>query len=233
MGIKDFNCLVTHQSPAQRNCKNHPWGFLLRKQMQTSKVHSQVLLFKDSFPEVAQMSSAALAGLYLGKSSWLHLWGSSVTMLYIKLGLLRSVRSRFFIPNSWKDLFIVIMAQSVQLKQGWSHPMGHPQNVLCNSASRSYLIPLPVSCLSLEQNHPKQEEGTQTPLLASAEMLEHLQRGRTGLSSIPDLRRFKPPYHLSAEQPDNFQVSYGHQRCRIAELMKSNKSKKEPSYGPW
>lgn len=95
-----------------------------------------------------------------------------------------------------------------------------------------------ISCLTCQlfkfrkQNHPKPEEGTQTPLLASAERLEHLQRGRTGLPSVPNLRRFKPPSHLSAELSDNFQVSYNHQRSRIAELKKSNKSKKEPSYGP-
>lgn len=83
-----------------------------------------------------------------------------------------------------------------------------------------------------KQKHPKQEKGTQIPLLASAEWLELLQRGRTPLSSIPNLKRFKPPSHLSGEQPDNFQVSFGQGRSRTAELMKSNKSKKEPSYGP-
>lgn len=82
-----------------------------------------------------------------------------------------------------------------------------------------------------EQNHPKQEEGTQTRLLASSEWLEHLQRYRTGLPSIPNLRGFKPPSHFSGEQRDNFQVSFGHQRSRVVELMKSNKSK-EPSCGP-
>lgn len=151
MRIKDFNCLVTHQSPAQRNCKNHLWGFLLRKRMQTPQVHSQVLSFKDSFPEVAQMSPGALAGMYLGKSSRLHFWGSSVTMLYIKLELLRSVRSRFFIPNSWKDLFIVVMAQSVQLKQCWSQTLGHPQNVASNSASGSYFMSWLVSLLKFRK----------------------------------------------------------------------------------
>lgn len=81
--------------------------------------------------------------------------------------------------------------------------MGHPQNVACNSASRSHFMSSQ-SFKFRKQNHPKQEEGTQTPLFASAERLEHLQRGRIGLSSIPDLKKFKPPSHLSAEQPDNF-----------------------------
>lgn len=164
MRIKDFNCLVTHQSPAQRNCKNHLWGFLLRKQMQTSQVHSQVLSFKDSFPEVAQMSPRALAGMYLGKSSWLHFWGNSVTMLYIKLELLRSVRSRFLILNSWKDLFIVIMAQSMQLNQCWSQTMGNPPKVACNSASGSYFMSLLVNCLSLENRTTLSKRKTPKPL---------------------------------------------------------------------
>lgn len=134
--------------------------------MQTSKVHSQVLSFKDSFPEVAQKVpwDSSFSWSVSGKELTITLLRESVTMLCIKLELHRSVRSKFLIPNSCKDLFIVIMAQNVQLKQCWGQTMGHPQNVACNTASGSYFMSLLVNHLSLENKTTLSKRKVPKPL---------------------------------------------------------------------
>lgn len=177
------------------------------------------------------MSSGALADVYQGKSSRLHFWGSSVAMLYIKLvSCSKGVRSRFLIPNSWKDFDMAITAQSVQLNQCWSQATGNTQEVACSSASgRSYFLSLLADHLSLENwtTINKGQRRYPNPFVSFRWVVRALAERQSWITIHPKPEKVRALISLlPGEQPDNFQASVGRWRPRIAKLMKSNRARR-------
>lgn len=144
-------------------------------------------------------------------------------MPYIKLvSCSKGVRSRFLIPNSWKDFVMAVTSQSMQLNQCRSQA--------CISASgRSYFMSLLANHFSLE-NWTTLSKGRRrypNPFVSFSWVVRALAERQSWIAIHPKPEEVQAPISLlPGERSDNFQASLGHRRPRITKLMKSNRTRR-------
>ena len=133
--------------------------------------------------------------------------------------------SLFKILERILDFGTAVTAQTVQLNQCQSQAMGNAQEVACISASgRSYFMSLLANHLSLENWTIlcKGQRRYPNPFVSFIWVIRALAKRQSWIAVHPKPEKVQAPISLlPGEQSDNFQVSLGHWRPRVAKLMKS------------